>query len=234
MTTPPTPQERAAFYDAAVLGLRALDAREPTARRFGADAEARWAQFAGALGAGDRLDILLRDAAGAWGAAFSPSECFGFFGLADDEPFGPDWAGIDDHVAKRLLAGPEEPATLAHLAAMLGVHEAPVQVPPLTTSTKLLVAGGAALLAVAKTFADNPALSWTDQVVAVGERGAPRQLAGLAAVLVGARARTVIVRPSPDAASALRTAGFPHIDAAVVSPDAEPEAAAFALRVGGK
>jgi hypothetical protein len=88
------------------LGLHALDARERTARRFGADADARWTQFAGALGAGDRIDILLRDAAGTWGAAFSPSECFGFFGLADDEPFGPDWGGIDDGAAKKLLADP--------------------------------------------------------------------------------------------------------------------------------
>lgn len=117
MTTPLTEQDRSAFYGAAVLGLRALDAGETTPRRFGADAEARWTQFAGALGAGDRIDILLRDAA-AW-----------------------------------------------------------------------------------------------------------RQLAALAAVLFGARGRTVLVRPSEGADSALRAAGFAHLDAAVVSADAEPEAA---------
>ena len=72
MTSPLTPQDRLAFYVAAVIGLRALDARESTPRRFGPDAEARWTQFAGALGVGDRIDILLRDAAGTWGAAFSP------------------------------------------------------------------------------------------------------------------------------------------------------------------
>ena len=47
MTGPLTFKQRSAFYSAAVLGLRALDARETTARRFGPDAEARWAQFAG-------------------------------------------------------------------------------------------------------------------------------------------------------------------------------------------
>jgi hypothetical protein len=107
MTDPLIPQDRSSFYGAAVIGLRALDARDSTPRRFGPDAEARWTQFAGALGVGDRIDILLRDAAGIWGAAFSPSECFGFFGLANDEPFGPDWSGIDDHSAKRLLAEPD-------------------------------------------------------------------------------------------------------------------------------
>lgn len=234
MTIPVTSQDRSAFYGAAVLGLRALDARERTARRFGADAEARWTQFAGALGAGERLDILLRDAAGTWGAAFSPSECFGFFGLADDEPFGPDWGGIDDHAAKRLLAEPDAPASLEHIAYGLGVKASSVPVPPLTPSTKLVVAGGTAVVSVAKAFSENTALSWTDQVVVLADKPAWRQLAGLAAVVLGARGRTVIVRPSADAANALRAAGFAHLDAAIVSPDAEPEAAELARKAGGK
>ena len=206
MTTPVTAQDRSAFYGAAVLGLRALDARERTARRFGADAEARWTQFAGALGAGDRLDILMRDAAGTWGAAFSPSECFGFFGLANDEPFGPDWGGIDDHAAKRLLAEPDAPATLEHIAYGLGVKAASIPIPLLTPSTKLVVAGGTAVVAVAKVFSENAALSWTDQVVVLADKAAWRQLAGLAAVVLGARGRTVIVRPSADADGVLRAA----------------------------
>ena len=234
MTTEVTTQDRSAFYGAAVLGLRALDARERTARRFGADAEARWTQFAGALGAGDRLDILLRDAAGTWGAAFSPSECFGFFGLAADEPFGPDWGGIDDHAAKRLLAEPDAPASLEHIAYGLGVKASSVPVPPFTPSTKLVVAGGAAIVSVAKAFSENTALSWTDQVVVVADQPAWRQLAGLAAVVLGARGRTVIVRPIADAEGAMRAAGFAHLDAAIVSPDAEPEAADLARNVGGK
>lgn len=243
MTRPLTPQDRAAFYRAAVLGLRALDARETTARRFGRDAEARWTQFAGALGVGDRIDILLRDAAGTWGTAFSPSECFGFFGLADDEPFGPDWGGIDDASAKRLLAEPTVPfadsaggvggpATLDHVAYGLGVNAGSVPVPSVTPSTKLAVAGGTAIVSVAKVFAENKALSWTDQVVVVADKAAWRQLAGLAAVLLGARGRTALVRPAE--ADKLRALGFAHLDASVVSPDAEPEAAELARKVGGK
>lgn len=232
MTSQITPQDRAAFYGAAVLGLRALDARETTARRFGRDAEARWAQFAGALGVGDRIDILLRDAAGTWGAAFSPSECFGFFGLADDEPFGPDWAGIDDATAKRLLAEPDAPATLDHVAHALGVKAGSVPVPYVTPSTKLVVAGGTAIVSVAKVFTENKALSWTDQVVVVADKAAWRQLAGLAAVLLGARGRTALVRPTEE--GKVRALGFAHLDAAVFSPDAEPEAAELARKVGGK
>ena len=234
MSSPLTPQALSAFYGAAVLGLRALDARESTPRRFGSDAEARWKQFAGALGAGDRVDILLRDATGTWGAAFSPSECFGFFGLADDEPFGPDWSGIDDKTAKLLLADLDAPATLEYIADGLGVKAASIPVPPITSSTKLVVAGGTAIVSVAKAFTANKALSWTDQVVVVADKPAWRQLAGLAAVLLGARGRTTLVRPAEGAESVLRAAGFAHIDAAVVSPDAEPEAAELARKVGVK
>lgn len=229
-----TPQERSAFYRAAVLGLRALDARESTPRRFGSDAEARWNQFAGALGAGDRIDILLRDAAGTWGAAFSPSECFALFGLADDEPFGPDWHGIDDAAAKRLLSEPNAPVMLEHIADVLGLTAVSVPIPSVTPSTKLVVAGGAAIVRVAKQFAENKTLSWTDQVVVVADNAACRQLAGLAAVLLGARGRTALVRPSEGDDETLRSAGFAHLDAAVVSPDAEPQAAELARRLGGK
>ena len=81
----PTSADREAFYAAALVGLRALDARERVPRRFGPEADARWAQFKGALGLGDRLDLLLRDGAVTWGAAFSPSLVFGFFCLADAE-----------------------------------------------------------------------------------------------------------------------------------------------------
>lgn len=234
MTGPLTFEQRLAFYSAAMLGLRALDARETTARRFGPDAEARWAQFAGALGAGERLDILLRDAAGKWGAAFSPSECFGLFGLADDEPFGPDWDGIDSPAAKRLLTDVSDAATIDQVATALGVKATSVLVPPLTPSTKLVVAGGAAIVAVAKAFADNRALSWTDQVVVAAALPAFRQLAGLGAVLLGARGRTALIHPTGDTDGVLRRAGFAHLDAAVVSPDAEPEAAEVAWKVGGK
>lgn len=223
----------AAFYAAAVLGLRALDSRETTPRRFGPDADARWNAFAGALGVSDRIDTLLRDAAGTWGAAFSPADCFEMFGLADDEPFGPDWSSIDDAAAKRLLVAADASATLEGVATVLGVKAERVEVPHITPSTKLVVAGGAAVVGVAHVFRASSALSWTDQVVVLASKPAWRQLAGLAAVLLGARGRTALLRPGDAATSALRSAGFAHLDAAVVSRDAEPEASELAQKVGG-
>jgi len=82
-------------------------------------------------------------------------------------------------------------------------------------------------------FSENRALSWTDQVVVVADKATRRQLAGLAAVLLGARGRTAIVRPT-EGSDKLRSLGFAHLDAAVVSPDSEPEAAELVRKVGGK
>jgi hypothetical protein len=164
-----------------------------------------------------------------WGVAFSPAQAFGLFGLADDEPFGPDWRGIADDRAKRLLA---EAATtdLSAAARELGVKPSPVQLPSFTTSTRVVVAGGAAILAVAEAFKANTSLSWADQVVVVATNAPHRQLAGLAAVALNAPRRTALVRPGENVAEILRSVSIPQVDVVVVSPDAEPEAAQFAQR----
>ena len=225
---------RQAFYAAALVGLRALDSRERTPRRFGPDADTRWSQFRGALGTADRLDVLLRDAASTWGAAFSPALAFGLPGLAEDEPFGPDWKGLDDHLAQGLWSG-SSAANLEDAARALGVVPSPVELPHLGATTRVIVAGGAALLAVAQRFAQNPGWSWTDQVLTVASRPESRQLAALAAVTLGARGRTALVQPADDVAATLRSAGFAQVDAAVTSPDASAASLEFAKRaVGGR
>ena len=233
-STPASDRDRETFYAAAILGLHALDAAERSPRRFGAEADARWAQFAGALGVGDRVDILLRDAAEKWGAAFSPAECFTFFGLADDEPFGPDWSGLPDHAAKKVLADFNRVPSIDDVAQALGVKVSSVPIPPLKKDTKIVVAGGSALVTLAKAFAADTSLSWTDQVVAIASKGSFRQLASLAAVVLGARGRTAVIRPGTDATAAVRAVGFSHVDIAVVSPDAEPDAGEVARSMAGQ
>jgi hypothetical protein len=234
VTTPPTAEQRDAFYRAAVLGLRALDARESVARRFGGDADARWDQFAGALGPADRLDILLRDAVGSWGVAFSPAECFDAFGLTEDEPFGPDWRGVSDAAAKHLFKNASREAALDDVAQALGMDGRQYPIPPISPSTKLLLAGGEAVLGSAKVFGADSTLSWSDQVAVLSADPAVRQLAGLAAVLIGARARTIILRPSAETSTKLRQAGFAHLDAVVVSENADLESATLARSLGGR
>ncbi len=174
-----------AYYAAAVLGLRALDAAESSPRRFGEAADARWARFQGALNDGDRLEMLLRDAAAAWGVAFAAARVFQLNGVATDDPFGPAWSHHNSRQARgHLQTGGE--ASLAGCAAALGVQPAEVALPEIRPTTKLALAGGAAVLAAAGAFAGREDLDWAAQVTVVADDPGPRQLAGLAGLFVGA------------------------------------------------
>lgn len=228
---PPTPPQRTAFYSAAAAGLRAIEARR--ADRFGPDADARWRGFAGALNDADRLDLLLRDAAVTWGPAFSAAEVFGTFGLAPDEPFGPDWQSLAPPAAARLLRDARPTPEIDELAALLGVAARPVEIPSLTASRRLAVAGGAAMIALAKVFAARPELRWSDQILVVATSPAHRQLAGLLAISARSPGRTRLVRPAADVRGALKAAGLTQIEIAIVSDDAEPDCAAFAQSARG-
>jgi hypothetical protein len=229
----PTATERDTFYAAALAGLRALDHREGASRRFGPDADTRWASFRGALTDSDRIDFLLRDAAVTWGVAFAPAEAFGLFGLAPDEPFGPDWQPLSTAAARRYLDGAIATVGPEELGKLMGVSTGPVQLPTITPSTRLAVAGGAALVAVARAFDGRSDLSWPDQVLAVATTPVHRQLAGLLAILTGAAGRTRLTRPGDDLRATLKAAGFAQLDVAVVSPDAEPDCADFARQAAG-
>jgi hypothetical protein len=228
-----TTQQRDAFYAAAAAGLRMLDSRERTPRRFGADADARWVAFRGGLSDADRIDVMLRDAAVTWGAAFSPAEAFNVFGIAQDEPFGPDWKPLGPLAAKRHLGQQVGSTGIGEMALLLGVPDHAVTAPVVTPSTRLAVAGGAALVAIARIFAGRSELSWSDQVLAIASSPAHRQLAALLAVATGAAARTRLALPGDDQRAVLTAVGFKQIDAAVVSADAEGACGAFARRAAG-
>jgi hypothetical protein len=226
-------KDRDLFYAAAVAGLRALDRRDSSARRFGPDADTRWASFKGALNDSDRIDFLLRDAAVAWGVGFSPAEVFGLFGLAPDEPFGPDWQPLSTSAARRYLGADAGVVSPEELGKLMGVTSGPVRLPTITASTRLAVAGGSALVAVARAFTDRSDLSWSDQVLAVATMPVHRQLAGLLAILTGAAARSRLTRPGDDLRAILKAAGFAQLDVAIVSSDAETTCADFARSSAG-
>ncbi len=54
------------YYGAALVGLLAIEARRPTGRRVGSEADARWQAFRGDLTTANRLDLLIRDADAQW------------------------------------------------------------------------------------------------------------------------------------------------------------------------
>jgi hypothetical protein len=232
------------FYLASLYGLHMLDGRSGQARRFGPEADARWAGFAGHLGLGDRVDMLLRDAAVVLGPAFSAAQIFQLPGLAEDEPFGPDWAGLAEETAKSLWhdaegqheLDPDGDSILNRCISALGL-EPPVKEPQcdgLASTTRLLVTGAAATVALTRAFAGDASLSWTEQVVVVASSPAERQLAGLAAVILGRSGSTRLVSPlqdgqgKPSPAEIVKQAGLTSVDRALVSEDADPACAAFA------
>lgn len=210
-------QQKESYYKAAILGLRALEAKEGRGRRFGPNADARWSRFKGKLHDGDRLQILLRDASAPWGIAFAASHIFRLEGVALDEPFGPSWVVPNGAQAGRYLDVSDAP-TIESCAALLGVSATPVELPEIRPNTHVTVAGGAAILAVTKAFASRDDIDWTRLVTIIADAPAHRQLAGLASVFVGA------VKPCSVVASERAQPALGAI--AVVSPDAEPACAA--------
>ncbi len=90
------------FYSAALSSLRYVEHRSPTGRRFGEDADARWRAFRGHLTTADRIDLLLRDADVEFPGAFGPRTTFALRAVAEDEPFGADWAKLSDPDAEAL------------------------------------------------------------------------------------------------------------------------------------
>lgn len=226
-----TSTARANYYKAALIGLQHLDTSERTARRFGVNADARWEGFAGHLGYAERLDLLIRDAAVKWGTAFSASAIFDLPGLAEDEPFGPDWDGMHEVEAKRLWQSVTT-GNLDSAAETLGITAADVALPDLFPSTRLVVAGGHAIRAAAISFQKRNDLNWSAQVVVVADTPASRQFAGLVAPLIQAPAPTRILRPVGEPASAVRTAGFHGTVQTLASTDASQACRVFLQALG--
>lgn len=218
-----SPEQRSAFYRAALLALRALDAAERTPRRFGSDADARWKSFQGHLGYADRLELLIRDAAVTWTGGFSPAIVFGLPGLAADEPFGPDWGAIPENEAKKLWSDASCPTTVASLSDTLGVSREGVTLPQISAATQLVIAGGAAVEAVALHFSAHQELSWSDQVVVVASSPVVRQFAGLVAPLILAQGPTRMVDSGNDVGPSLKKLGLSGSGQAVISNDATAE-----------
>jgi hypothetical protein len=106
------------FYAAALAALRFVEARRPTKRRFGPDADATWAEFRGDLGSSARIDLLLRDADAQWPGSFGARLPYGLGALAADEPFGAAWVPLDDVDAAYLLGSFGSGQVALHGAAL--------------------------------------------------------------------------------------------------------------------
>ena len=210
-----------AFYEASLRALRYVEARSPTGRRFGLDADAMWRTFRGHLTAADRIDLLLRDADVEYPGAFGARVTFSLRGVGEDDAFGSSWQRLAptdaDTLWRRLLAEPmttDATSAISACASALGISIRLRDVPKLTANTRLLVAGPSAIASVTAAFANERDLAWADQVTCVATPPAHRQLAVLSAALLGAKPTVLFA-----AAESLPTRA--HFDHRLASDDAD-------------
>lgn len=227
--------DRHAYYRAALRGLRFVEHRAPSGRRFGADADALWKGFAGRLNASDRIDLLLRDADTEWPGAFGARATFGLRAMAEDEAFGAEWESLDGHAAAKLWAeidaqAPADAATvLREVCQAWELAVAPFEVGSLDPTLRIAVSGASAIVATILAFDARSDLAWSRQVVVVTDRPAERQLGALAVALLDASSATTI-----RGAAEPETGGEPTpFGRALVSDDADEAARRFiAARMG--
>lgn len=205
------------YAEAALVGLLAVEARKPTGRRFGRDADARWAAFRGDLTTADRIDTLIRDADAQWPGAFGARAVFAPRGVAEDDPFGPAWEGLDPVDAETLWrdvgarpSSADVARAVADVAACWGVPLTPVDVGTITATTRRVLAGPSMIAATIVAFARGTDLDWGDQIVVAASTPAARQLAAMAPALLN------MGRPTVFADGSTKRPGWP----VVVSADA--------------
>ena len=95
-------------------------------------------------------------------------------GVAEDEPFGSQWQGLDPVAAeelwRRVKAEPAPTtvaAALASIASAWGVKLTALPSEPVTPTDHLVVVGPSAIAATIEAFAAGTALDWAEQVVVV-------------------------------------------------------------------
>lgn len=190
MAGAPSERDVACYYRGALLGLRFLEGQKPTGRRFGPEADARWASFRGDLTTADRIDLMIRDANAQWPEAFGARTTFGMRAVAEDEPFGPGFVPLDPVEAEELWRRPvatpgDTQGLLGAVAAAWDLKLSAHEVGTIGAADKVVVVGPSAIAALIVAFRAGRDLDFCDQVLVVASPPAHRQLAALAGAVLG-------------------------------------------------
>ena len=215
--------------------LRFVEMRRPTGRRFGADADARWGDFKGDLETVDRIELLIRDADAEWPGAFGARTTYALRSLAEDEPFGAAWEGIDPIEAEDLwrhVVADAPPAdagdALRAIALTWGIALGAAELGEVSATDRLVVAGPSAIAAAVEAFAGGTDLDWAEQVIVVATPPAHRQLAAAAGALLNTKGPTRLF--ANDEAAGAKVPVGPRL---LVSADADPDDHSAARRLAG-
>jgi hypothetical protein len=191
MIHPPTRDQAISFYRAALSTARLID-RDNDHRVLDADADAAWRAYGSDLPAAVRCDLVLRNFAMLYPAAFAPGPVFSLSGWYDDDPWGAGFERPPAPVVEGLFALRTAPATPADaLDQALTAWGLAAGEPPdprlsesFSPSTNVIVAGARALAEVARAFLRGERLSARTQLIVVSDRPESRHILGLACALL--------------------------------------------------
>ncbi|XXT25150.1 hypothetical protein WME94_26810 [Sorangium sp. So ce429] len=187
------------FYRAALSTARLID-RENEHRVLDADADAAWRAYGSDLPPVVRCDLVLRNFAMLYPAAFAPGPVFSLSGWYDDDPWGAGFERPPARMVEGLFAIRATPETAAEALdqalAAWGVRGAagaagdsgepvdPRLARSLSPSTNVVVAGTCAMAGVARAFLQGQRLSARTQVILVSDRPENRHALGILCALL--------------------------------------------------
>lgn len=186
----PTPDDALSFYRAALAAARFVDL-EADPRTLDRDADLAWKAYGDDLPLVVRCDLVLRNLAMLYPAAFAPGPVFGLTGWYEDSPWGtgferPNARTLEAYFAKRQ-APADATAAFDESASAWGVATTTAGLPglaeKLARATHVVVTGGLALVQVVRAFAADARLALRAQVLLVSASPGPRHLLGLACAL---------------------------------------------------
>ncbi len=203
----PTTDLALSFYRAALAAARFVDL-EADPRTLDRNADLAWRAYGDDLPTVVRCDLVLRNLAMLYPAAFAPGPVFGLAGWYEDSPWGtgferPAAKVLEAHFAKRQAAA-DAGSAFEESAGAWGVETSSRGIPglaeKLARATHVVVTGARALVEVVRVFAADSRLALRSQVILVSARPGPRHLLGLACALS-------------------RQAGLPHLAELARGPD---------------
>lgn len=233
----PTPGQALQFYRAALATARLLD-QDADPRVLDADADAAWRAFGGEFPPAIRCDLVLRNWAMLYPAAFAPGPVFNLSGWHDDAPWGtgfdrPDHKTMDAlFLSQRNVPATNADALDAALREWGMVTETTVAehalTPRISPQTVVVVAGQLAVSSLARIFLHGERLVLRTQVILASADPGSRHVLGITCALLRQARLPVFVDPRRDPKESIadwvarekRNLEVTRAELVILSPDA--------------